>query len=273
MIEFSKRIKRLVHRVTAPGSSAGNNESKERYRLAQIPRYVETQTNLPGSPFRIPDAASFMASWEEIFDREIYKIKSTTTRPRILDCGANVGVSSLYFRKQFPSARITAFEPDPKIFAYLRDNLAQAGFTDVDLVEKGVWKSQGILRFHSEGADAGRINNNSQAAFIEIHTVRLLDYLHEDVDLLKIDIEGAEDEVLADIAPCLSRVKNIFIEYHSFEGRPQTLGRLIQTLTEAGFRLQIHHLNASPKPFLEVSSHLGMDMQLNIFGYRVDLGS
>ena len=273
MIELSRKIKRLIHRVTAPGCGSGGCESKERHRLAQIPRYVETQTNLPGSSFRIPDAASFMASWEEIFDREIYKIRSTAMAPRILDCGANVGVSSLYFRKQFPGARITAFEPDPKIFSYLRDNLAQAGFSDVELIEKGVWNSEGTLRFHSEGADAGRINNASQAAYIEIHTVRLLDYLIEDIDLLKIDIEGAEDEVLADISPSLSRVKNIFIEYHSFEGRPQTLGKLIQTLTDAGFRLQIHHLNASPKPFLKVSSHLGMDMQLNIFGYRAECES
>jgi hypothetical protein len=63
-------------------------------------------------------------------------------------------------------------------------------------------------------------------------------------------------------------VKNIFVEYHSFAGQPQTLGKLLQILIDAGFRFHLHPMSSAQKPFIEVKSHLGMDLQVNIFGYR-----
>lgn len=269
MKKILRRLKRAIHNASASNSVPIGHTEMERARLAGMPRYVETTTDLPGFKFKIPDAASFLASWEEIFDREIYNFSPTNDTPRILDCGANVGVSALYFRKHFPKAKITAFEPDPKIFAYLQANLSGNAAT-VELVAKGVWSSNATLRFQSEGADAGRIDSVTGSNVIEISTVRLRDYLNEDVDFLKIDIEGAETEVLLDIAPCLQNVRNIFVEYHSFAGQPQTLGKLIQTLIEAGFRIQVHPMKIASQPFIEVNSHLGMDMQLNIYGYRIE---
>ncbi|MGD1088658.1 MAG: FkbM family methyltransferase [Verrucomicrobiota bacterium] len=265
-----RQLKRAIHKATAPNHSPPDKVERERLRLAALPRYVETTTDLPGFTFRIPDAASFLASWEEIFDREIYTFRQINDRPRILDCGANVGVSCLYFRKRFRNAKITAFEPDPKIFTYLRNNLANSGWNDVNLVAKGVWSSNTTLKFQSEGADAGRIDSTKNSNIIEISTVRLRDFLNEPIDLLKMDIEGAETEVVLDIASCLQNVRNIFVEYHSFIGQPQTLGKLIQTLIEAGFRVQVHPMRVAAHPFIEVESHMGMDMQLNIYGYRVE---
>ena len=265
MKKLLRRIKLAVHDAT--GSNPVRHRG-ERRRLARLPRYMETTTLLPGFACRIPDGPSFLASWEEIFDREIYNFKPAGAAPRILDCGANVGVSCLYFHRKFPGARITAFEPDPKIFAYLKANLATGGCGNVELIAKAVWSSATTLRFQSEGADAGRIEAQDGKNVIEIPTIRLRDFLQEPVDLLKLDIEDAETEVVRDLAPDLSRVKNIFVEYHSFAGRPQSLGALIQTLVDAGFRVQVHPMNAAPQPFLEVKTHLGMDMQLNIFGYR-----
>jgi FkbM family methyltransferase len=268
MINTLRAIKRAIHRVSAPGKPDKKSEA-ERQRLKMFPRYVETTTDIPGSKFRIPDAASFLASWEEIFDHEIYDFRTQSDTPRILDCGANVGVSCLYFKRRFPLARITAFEPDPKIFSYLKYNLDNAGISDVELCEKAVWNSETVLRFQSEGSDGGRVESSSGTNGIDVNTVRLRDYLSEKIDLLKIDIEGAEVDVLIDIANFLSNVNKIFVEYHSFEGQPQMLGTVIDILTEGGFRLQIHHMNESSKPFIKVRSNLGMDMQLNIFAYRV----
>lgn len=269
MINILRAIKRKIHSVSAPGGRNRSRTNIERIRLAGLPRYVETITDLPGTSFKIPDAASFLASYEEIFDHGIYDFKTDSDTPRILDCGANVGVSCLYFKRRFPLARITAFEPDPKIFSYLKYNLDNAGVSDVELCEKAVWNSETVLQFQSEGSDGGRVESSSGTNGIDVNTVRLRDYLSEKVDFLKIDIEGAEIEVLIDIAKFLSNVNKIFVEYHSFEGRPQMLGTVIDILTEGGFRLQIHHMNESSKPFIEVRSNLGMDMQLNIFAYRV----
>ena len=260
-----RSLKLAFHNTLAPNQARVNGE---RFRLATLPRHVETTTGLPGFPWKIPDGLSFLASWEEIFDREIYNFRQNNGEPRILDCGANVGVSCLYFRKRFPHAKITAFEPDPKVFAYLQSNLAVSGCQDIELIGKAVWSSNTTLRFQSEGADAGRIDSGEGPNAIMIPAVRLRHFLNESVDLLKMDIEGAETEVMVDIAPCLRNVRNIFVEYHSFAGQPQTLGILVQTLIEAGFRVQVHPMNVSPRPFLEIKSYLGMDMQLNIFACR-----
>lgn len=263
-----RNLKRLLHVASSYGRSCWSKTAFEKKRLARLPRYVETSTDLPGFPFSIPDAASFLASWEEIFCQEIYDFKSTSEQPRILDCGANVGLSSLYFHRRYPNSRITAFEPDPKIFAYLDQNLKSAGVTNLDLCNKAVWTSSITLKFQSEGSDAGRIDSGIGTNSIEVETVRLRDYLNERIDFLKLDIEGAEGEVIMDIAPFFHNIENIFVEYHSFADRPQMLGNLIKILTDGGFRLQIHHMCPSPKPFVHVRTNLGMDMQLNIFGYR-----
>lgn len=264
-MNISRKLKQAVHRVTARQRTP---EQAERYRLAALPRYVETTTNLPGFAWRIPDGPSFLASWEEIFDRGIYDFNAGSGPVRILDCGANVGVSCLYFHQRFPRAKIIAFEPDPKIFSYLQGNMASAGCRNIELVAKAVWSANTTLRFHSEGADAGRVEPGMENQGIEIPAVRLRDFLNEPVDLLKLDIEGAETEVMLDLAPCLGGVRNIFVEYHSFAGRPQTLGRLVQILADGGFRLHLHPVHVAPQPFLEVPSHLGMDLQLNVFGSR-----
>ena len=259
-----RKLKRLAHAATAPRPAPNG---RERRRLAALPRYTETTTDLPGFPCRIPDGPSFLASWVEIFDREIYRFLPANRPVRILDCGANVGVSCLYFLRQYPGANITAFEPDPKIFAYLQSNLAAAGGGGIELIAQAVWAATTTLQFQSEGSDAGRVGAAGKNV-IEIPAVRLRDFLDEPVDFLKLDIEGAETEVLLDLAPCLGRVQNMFVEYHSFAGQPQSLGRVIQTLTDAGFRVHVHPMNVAAHPLLETPSYLGMDMQLNIFARR-----
>src|SRR6187551_2590260 len=81
-------------------------------RLLRLARYQETTTNLLGPVIDIPDGPSVASSWEAIFRRNIYLFAADTSSPRILYCGANVGLACAYFKKIFPAARITAFEAD-----------------------------------------------------------------------------------------------------------------------------------------------------------------
>lgn len=258
-------MKNVLEKIRAAvGYARASSEQRELWRLAGMARRVATTTDLPGARWRIPDGPSFAAGWKEIFDREIYRFIPVGVAPRILDCGANVGVSCLYFHRHFPGARITAFEPDPEIFACMQENLAASGCTGIELVRKAVWSADTVLQFAADGADGGRIG----AAGAQVPAVRLKNFLAEPVDLLKLDIEGAETEVLRDIAPALASVRNLFMEYHSFAGQPQTVGELMQILVAAGFRLHVHPVNTAPQPLLATPSCLGMDLQLNIFARR-----
>ncbi len=208
--------------------------------------------------------------YDEIFDKEIYRFVCDTESPLVIDCGSNIGLSIIYFKKLFPRCRVMAFEPDKKVFEILEFNVSSFGFSNVEIFDKAVWNSETTLEFMSEGADGGRVVATEDQSYSKysVNTIRLRDYLKEPVDFLKIDIEGAETEVIQDCEDLLPNIRNLFIEYHSFVDRPQTLHTLTTILFESGFRVHIHPPIISPHPFVSRNVHMGMDMQLNIFAFR-----
>lgn len=240
-------------------------------QVRKIPRYTRGSVTVSGLNLEFVDSPSFIFTYEEIFRKEIYKFHSSNPTPHILDAGANIGLSVLYFKRLFPKAVITAFEPDDQVFGVLSRNVQQNGLTDVQLVKKGLWTHETELSFMAEGADGGRIAGQQEKAnIVTIQTVKLSDYLkHHEVDLLKMDIEGAEFDVLKEAEAYLGRASRIFVEYHSFTGKEQCLSELLLLLKNQGFRVFISSPGlVSQNPFVHVNTYNGMDMQLNIYGIR-----
>ena len=237
--------------------------------LGGAPRFQERRATANGWNLLMPDAASFLSAYREIFVNGIYDFESASKTPRVLDIGANVGLAVLYVKTKHPYARITAYEPDPKIFRYLEHNVHGNGFTDVELVNKAVWKESGELIFHAEGADGGRIISEAGTGAITIEAVDVAQVLgDEQIDFVKIDIEGAETAVIAAAGDRLTRVRNIFVEYHSDVGAKQELAEMLGTLTDAGFRLDIQNPSWNPRPLIRKRPAAGFDLQLNVFGTR-----
>lgn len=236
----------------------------------RTPRYTERRIKLHDWNLTVPDVASLLSAYKEIFVEEIYAFQAETPSPVILDCGANIGISVLYFKKLYPQSKITAFEADPKIFKALEQNIHGNGFKDVELINKAIWSSETIVKFNSEGADAGRINTNGDGYnLLTIPTVRLYNYLNKNrVDFLKLDIEGAEFEVLKDCRDLLGALKFAFVEFHSIHDKRQDLGALISLFEDNGFRVHIHTQFFSKRPFLGIRDQQGFDMRLNIFFWR-----
>ena len=77
---------------------------------------------------------------------------------------------------------------------------------------------------------------SSVLAYRAMGPERLRNLLERKVQLLKLDIEGAELEVLRDCGARLQNVERLFVEHHSFLGRPQQLGEFFGILEAAGFR-------------------------------------
>ena len=75
----------------------------------------------------------FRYLFNEIFMQAPYFFKSSNDRPLIFDCGSNIGMSVLFFKKLYPNARIVAFEPDPFTFEILRRNVNQNQLSHIDL--------------------------------------------------------------------------------------------------------------------------------------------
>jgi FkbM family methyltransferase len=247
---------------------AYRRQHRELSRLRALPRFQAAETALLGRNLELVDAASFVFMFGEIFDQQIYRFKAKSETPYIIDGGANIGLSALYFKRLYPQSRIVAFEPDEVIFPVLERNLQTFGHTDVRLLRRALWSKETELNFMSEGADGGRVAQANDRENQTVQAVRLRDYLDEPVDFLKLDIEGAETEVLEDCAECLRNVEHLFVEYHSFARQPQTLHRVTGILAAAGFRLHIQIATSSPQPFISREVYHGMDMQLNIFAFR-----
>ncbi|MEM9830575.1 MAG: FkbM family methyltransferase [Bacteroidota bacterium] len=261
------RVKHIIKKNT---DANYKRQFKERQRLRHLPRYEATTTTFLGKEITIPDAASFLFMKKEIFEQEIYKFHSSNNFPLILDCGANIGLSIIYFKKLFPNARVIGFEPDEKIFDILENNLNAFELSNITLEKKAVWKEETILKFVSEGADAGRlVEGQPNEVQKEVETARLKDYLQEPIDFLKIDIEGAEMEVIMDCKDQLHHADRIFIEYHSFVNKAQSLDKILEILKNSGFRYHIQSPGLQSKqPFIKINEMLGMDMQLNIYGFK-----
>ncbi|HZI20720.1 MAG TPA: FkbM family methyltransferase [Pyrinomonadaceae bacterium] len=262
----------LVHWGKYLVDSAYRHRSRHLARLKRVPRYRPAVTEILGRPLEVVDSASFLWMYREIFVDEIYRFRARTDEPYIIDCGANIGLSVLYFKQLYPRARVAAFEPDREIFEVLSRNVAAQGHGEgVELHRRAVWTEETTLSFWSEGADGGRLSDVGDgvaARGVEVPTARLRDFLGGRVDFLKVDIEGAETEVLEDCADRLGEVEHLFVEYHSFAERPQTLHRLTTLLADAGFRLHIQPVIPSPRPFVQRHVEGGMDMQLNVFAFR-----
>lgn len=244
------------------------HKSRELARIKSIPRWQSFFTNILGREVEAVDSASFISMYTEIFEKEIYRFRGRSENPLIIDCGSNIGLSVIYFKRLYPQARIVSFEADEEICAVLQRNIERMGYPNVEMHCRAVWSKQTKLAFRSEGADGGRLAQGDDSHDQTVAAVRLRDYLDEPVDLLKLDIEGAETEVLRDCWDSLEKVDNIFVEYHSFATEQQTLHALLTILANAGFRVHVQPENVSPRPFIERSINADMDLQLNIFAFR-----
>lgn len=238
-------------------------------RFGAKARYVDGKTKIHGWDVFFPDSQSFLSNYKEIFLEKIYAFKSDNPAPVILDLGANIGLSVLFFKSLYPEAKITAFEADPKIFTYLKKNIEGNALVDVELINRAAWNEETRLKFSPDGADGGSVASAEADSSLEVEAIDIADFFKgRKIDFLKMDIEGAETTVLPACREYLREVKFLFVEYHSRAGQRQDLDKIIHIITQAGFRIHCHNVFKSPSPFLELMEKSGFDLQLNIFGCR-----
>jgi FkbM family methyltransferase len=240
---------------------------KLRLKVLKYSRYHPIKTRYLNYSFHVPDNLSFVNQIKDIFIDQLYKFSSSSDNPVIFDCGSNVGTSVIYFKSLFPKSTIKAYEADPKIFEYLNENLRSNNITNVDVLNKAVWTKNGNISFNHEGADAGRISDGKNS--LNVESVRLKEEIEKQktIDLIKMDIEGAEVAVLRDCEDVLSKVNNIVVEYHSSYQNEQHLGELLNLLKQKGFRYYIS-ANSKSSPLVNNTNPFHFDLMANIYAYR-----
>jgi len=216
------------------------------------------QIAVPPYRFEYVDAMSTWPQWDDIFIHESLDFDAGVRSPRILDCGANIGLASIYFKRRHPHAKLTAFEADPRLASICRGNLAINESTQqVDVKEVAVWTAEGTLEFVCEGTDSGAIASLEepiQGPVKLVPSLRLRDWLDEPVDLLKLDIEGAELAVLEDCRDRLCNVRAMCVEIHESNAGKRKTGAMFDLLTAAGFVFDVRGLTPLPWRSSEASS-------------------
>ena len=269
LLEVYKRERYFENVQDIPNSKTGISP-RERQRLIQHEPFQAGVSKVFDLDFAFSHGPSLVHSLDEIFGDDIYLFNNENDTPYILDCGANIGVSVLYFQRKYPKAKIIAFEPDEEIFKILEKNIETFNHPTTEIKKEAVWTKDEDLQFYSEGALAGSCVTDfaKKNHIITVKAVDLKKYLQQPVDFLKIDIEGAENTLIFDIADSLKNVKNLFLEYHGILNEEQNLGEILNLLKAKGFEYYIRVAGETIKqPFCNEKPR-SFNQQLNIFCYR-----
>jgi FkbM family methyltransferase len=190
-----------------------------------------------GRSLAYADPGAAFQQLHEIFNAKVYDFKSATPNPRIIDCGAHTGFAVIRWRELFPAARIVAIEADPDIARLLSANLAAGLDRQTEVMAAAAWTHDGEIRFSPTGRDNGLVTPDGSRVVPAVDLARLCG---ETVDLLKMDIEGAEAPVIAHLAAtgALRRIRALICEWHEWEDAPRLHVALAQ-LAAAGFTYRL----------------------------------
>jgi FkbM family methyltransferase len=179
--------------------------------------------------------ASDMNVFSQIFAWEEYACMRSIPSPRwILDLGANVGYSSVYFLSCFPTASVIAVEPDPDNCDLCRRNLAPYG-ERARVVPGAAWSTRARLALSRGTFGDGRewatqvFDGAGQEGLVQGYDVPSLMEMTggEPIDILKVDVERSELEIFGDTSSVwLPKVRNICIELHGADCREMFLRAL-----------------------------------------------
>jgi FkbM family methyltransferase len=186
--------------------------------LVVRPRRLALPLAVRGRPIRlyVEDAADVAAA-EEVLLRGEYEMPALDDVEVIVDLGSHIGTSILFFRARYPDARIYGFEPDPATFAKLEANVG--GLAGVTVQRRAVAAADGesVLHAAAYSLRSSLVGGWSESRAVTVPAARLDRLVNElgldRIDLLKLDIEGAETEALAGAA-ALGRVRAIAGELH-----------------------------------------------------------
>ncbi len=189
----------------------------------------------------------------EIFEEKLYHFDCTKPDPLIIDAGANIGIATLFFKRYYPQSTVIAFEPDPYMFELLQKNVEANHLSGVKLINAALSRVSGTLPFFGELSQQGLDTRGNSllkgwglqrktGCEIMVKSVRLSDYINENIEFLKLDIEGAEQQVLEELSNArkLSQIHEMAIEVHEADGiRSVNQQRVIQAF------LRRHHFRVT----------------------------
>jgi FkbM family methyltransferase len=201
--------------------------------------------------------------FREIFIEEVYFFTSEKVNPKIIDCGANMGLTVLYFKYLYPQAQIAAIEPNPQALFYLEKNISQNQLQDVQVKNVCLSDRIGKEKFYFSPnisiANGSLFSEIGKEYLLEVDAALLSDVLSESFfDLVKIDVEGAERQIFNDLKSSgqISKSNRYIIEYHQSNDLEDIFSEMLTTFSDEGFEYSVSGEGGDKMVRFELSSEL-----------------
>lgn len=218
-------------------------------RAIFLKRY-DSQTsmvNIVGYRVKFRRYGTFARLFKAIFVNQIYRFVSDKANPFIIDCGSNIGMSVLYFKMIYPDSEILAFEPDREAYSCLETNVRINALKSIEMIKKAISNKEGRIDFWFDQANPGSLRGSIIRERMpkqrrEVEAACLSKYIDREVDFLKIDVEGAERDVIEELSNerKLHYIKQMIIEYHHhIIKNTDVFSRILRILEDAGLGYQI----------------------------------
>jgi FkbM family methyltransferase len=181
--------------------------------------------SVPGicEPVKIRPGTSDKYCFEQVFLDNSYDLPFQKEPRLIVDGGANVGYASIFFANHYSRASILAVEPEPSNFAALVANIRP--YPQIKPIRAALWdKAQPVVVDNSDESWAAFVTGadslpESRGSVVTVEGITIGDLLkmsgEQTIDILKLDVEGAEKEIFsAPDCSWLSKTKVLIIELH-----------------------------------------------------------
>jgi FkbM family methyltransferase len=178
--------------------------------------------------------------FKQVYLYKFYNTEFNFEPEVIFDCGANIGLTTVYLKSKYPNSKIIAVEPEPSNVEMLRMNTQH--LKGVEIEAKGLWGRDCFLEIE-KGNDGmawsfrvKEIDTFKEGAIPAISIPKLIEkYNLDKIDILKIDIEGSEENVFQeDPGSWISKVNVLIIELHDWQ-RPLSSKPFFKIFTDYNF--------------------------------------
>jgi FkbM family methyltransferase len=156
--------------------------------------------------------------YRDIFVLKHYSLPFKNEPGLIIDCGAYVGYSSIYFSTKFPKSKILAFEPSFSNFEVLKKNTAK--YPNISIFNKGIWSKNTFLKIVDDKSGEYAFSViESDSSDYDVESVTIDEAIRisgfQTVEILKMDIEGSEYEIFSQPEiSWLNNVRTFVFEFH-----------------------------------------------------------
>lgn len=215
-IETAHKERRKIRRLLGSGAVRDASSAKKQGRPAER----EVRHGLASHPFVVRLPSSDVDVFKQVFVDTEYRFDSVENPRVIIDAGANIGLTSVYYASCYPECRILAIEPERSNFGLLSRNVAlypnvipihaalasEPGRVVIDDPDQGAWSFRTRSAQHADPGSQ-RVDAVTIGQLMDEHGI-------ERIDLLKMDIEGAEMDVMRHASAWIDRVDAMVIELH-----------------------------------------------------------